>query len=76
MHKKPNYVVATGADPEFGRSSGPGEKSISGAFISLLESASLKSGFLYENFLTNETIYIYIIYIIYKNFLMLSFHDN
>jgi hypothetical protein len=27
------YVVATGADPEFGRSSGPGEKSISGAFI-------------------------------------------
>jgi hypothetical protein len=26
-------VVASGADPEFGRSSGPGEKSIPGALI-------------------------------------------
>jgi hypothetical protein len=42
VYKKPNYVVVTGADPEFGRSSGPGEKSISGAFIFLLESAPLK----------------------------------
>jgi hypothetical protein len=42
-------VVATGADPEFGRSSGPGERSISGAFISLLESSPLKSVFYRKN---------------------------